>query len=200
MAVIRSCNGTDCYCPLRFTSSFQNAQALQRQKGSANLRKPLATQSTNTQKFHSHHQQELTKNLKKLTTKDTEVVKPSVQPKNAQVVSDTPEHMLISSPYRDSKNIFDLALKPDVKDIDEEDVDKPQLCSEFVNGIYQYMLYMESIYPIQPNYLKNTTLKSRMRCILVDWLIQVHHRFQLLQETLYLTVAVLDRFLQVFSL
>ena len=36
-----------------------------------------------------------------------------------------------------------------------------------------------------------------MRSILIDWLVQVHMRFHLLQETLYLTVAILDRFLQV---
>lgn len=40
-------------------------------------------------------------------------------------------------------------------------------------------------------------ITERMRALLIDWLIQVHSRFQLLQETLYLTVAVLDRFLQV---
>ena len=36
-----------------------------------------------------------------------------------------------------------------------------------------------------------------MRTILIDWLVQVHLRFSLLQETLYLTVAIIDRFLQV---
>lgn len=40
-------------------------------------------------------------------------------------------------------------------------------------------------------------ITERMRALLIDWLVQVHSRFQLLQETLYLTVAVLDRFLQV---
>lgn len=40
-------------------------------------------------------------------------------------------------------------------------------------------------------------ITDRMRALLIDWLVQVHSRFQLLQETLYLTVAVLDRFLQV---
>lgn len=42
-------------------------------------------------------------------------------------------------------------------------------------------------------------ITERMRALLIDWLVQVHSRFQLLQETLYLTVAVLDRFLQVRS-
>ncbi|XP_055076992.1 G2/mitotic-specific cyclin-B2-like isoform X2 [Periophthalmus magnuspinnatus] len=40
-------------------------------------------------------------------------------------------------------------------------------------------------------------ITGRMRALLIDWLVQVHSRFHLLQETLYLTVAVLDHFLQV---
>lgn len=36
-----------------------------------------------------------------------------------------------------------------------------------------------------------------MRAILVDWLVQVHSKFRLLQETLYMCIAVMDRFLQV---
>lgn len=95
------------------------------------------------------------------------------------------------------KNIFDRTDKPEVEDIDENDTENPQLCSEFVNDIYQYMLYLEGEFPVKKHYLKDTTLKPRMRSILVDWLFQVHHRFQLLQETFYLTIAILDRFLQV---
>jgi hypothetical protein len=34
-----------------------------------------------------------------------------------------------------------------------------------------------------------------MRVILVDWLIEVHNRFSLLPETLYLAVHVLDAYL-----
>lgn len=50
---------------------------------------------------------------------------------------------------------------------------------------------------IRPNYMQGYEITERMRALLIDWLVQVHSRFQLLQETLYLTVAVLDRFLQV---
>ena len=39
-------------------------------------------------------------------------------------------------------------------------------------------------------------INPSMREILNDWLIEVHQQFSLIQETLYLTVAVLDRFLQ----
>lgn len=36
-----------------------------------------------------------------------------------------------------------------------------------------------------------------MRAILIDWLVQVSLKFRLLQETMYMTVAIIDRFLQV---
>lgn len=36
-----------------------------------------------------------------------------------------------------------------------------------------------------------------MRAILIDWLVQVNLKFRLLQETMYMTVGLIDRFLQV---
>lgn len=36
-----------------------------------------------------------------------------------------------------------------------------------------------------------------MRAILIDWLVQVQIKFRLLQESMYMTVAIIDRFLQV---
>lgn len=36
-----------------------------------------------------------------------------------------------------------------------------------------------------------------MRAILIDWLVQVNLKFRLLQETMYMTVGIIDRFLQV---
>jgi cyclin B len=38
-------------------------------------------------------------------------------------------------------------------------------------------------------------ISEKMRTILIDWLIQVHLKFNLLQETLYLTVYTIDRYL-----
>ena len=52
---------------------------------------------------------------------------------------------------------------------------------------------------VRAHYLEGADITGKMRAILVDWLCQVHHRFHLLQETLYLTVAIIDRYLQVCS-
>ena len=38
-----------------------------------------------------------------------------------------------------------------------------------------------------------------MRGVLVDWLIEVHMQFNMLQETLYMTIYIIDKFLQVKS-
>ena len=40
-----------------------------------------------------------------------------------------------------------------------------------------------------------TDINERMRAILVDWLIEVHHRLMLMPETLYLTVYIIDLYL-----
>merc|ERR1712241_1291703 len=41
---------------------------------------------------------------------------------------------------------------------------------------------------------------GKMRGVLVDWLIEVHSQFKLLQETLYMTVYIIDKYLQVEGL
>ena len=38
-------------------------------------------------------------------------------------------------------------------------------------------------------------INERMRSILVDWLVEVHLKFKLVPETLYLTVNLIDRYL-----
>lgn len=83
-----------------------------------------------------------------------------------------------------------------IEDIDSTDADNPQLCAEYVKDIYEYMRELERRYHVEPDYMRiQTQVNTKMRAILVDWLVQVHLRFNLLQETLYLTVSVIDRYL-----
>ena len=56
---------------------------------------------------------------------------------------------------------------------------------------------MENVQNVKEDYLAvQTEILPRMRAVLIDWLIGVHLQFHLLQETLYTTVAILDRYLQ----
>ncbi|KAF0298999.1 G2/mitotic-specific cyclin-B [Amphibalanus amphitrite] len=86
-----------------------------------------------------------------------------------------------------------------VDDIDVEDSDNPQLVSEYIKDIYLYLRYMEDKFRVSENHLRDSKITGKMREILIDWLVQVHLKFKLLHETLYLTVAIIDRFLQVDS-
>lgn len=47
-----------------------------------------------------------------------------------------------------------------------------------------------------PHYMDNQTeIQWSMRAVLIDWVVQVHIRFSLLPETLFLAVNYIDRFL-----
>merc|ERR1719265_600698 len=49
----------------------------------------------------------------------------------------------------------------------------------------------------RPDYMeKQVDINHRMRAILVDWLVEVHLKYKLKQETLFLTVNIMDRFLE----
>lgn len=47
------------------------------------------------------------------------------------------------------------------------------------------------------DFSRQDDISEKMRAILIDWLIEVHLKFKLRHETLFLTVNILDRFLAV---
>ncbi|NXK04477.1 CCNB2 protein, partial [Herpetotheres cachinnans] len=108
----------------------------------------------------------------------------------------SPVPMDVSMEEKDLCQAFSDVLLNNVEDIDADDSGNPQLCSDYVKDIYQYLRELELQQSVHPRYLDGKTINGRMRAILVDWLVQVHSRFQLLQETLYMCVAIMDRFLQ----
>ncbi|KAM4869280.1 G2/mitotic-specific cyclin-B1 [Urocitellus parryii] len=83
-----------------------------------------------------------------------------------------------------------------VSDVDAEDGVDPNLCSEYVKDIYAYLRQLEEEQSVRPKYLLGREVTGNMRAILIDWLIQVQMKFRLLQETMYMTVSIIDRFMQ----
>merc|ERR1712029_870494 len=85
-----------------------------------------------------------------------------------------------------------------IEDIDTGDAGNPQLVVEYVQDIYNYLRHVESVQNVEKDYLSGQTeILPKMRAVLIDWLIGVHLQFHLLQETLYTTIAIIDRYLQV---
>ena len=82
---------------------------------------------------------------------------------------------------------------------DALDIRNPQLASEFASDIYVNMRSEEARLKISPTFLKDvqvsTEVKDTSRAFLVEWIIDVHRKFRLVPETLYVTVFLIDRFL-----
>jgi len=83
-----------------------------------------------------------------------------------------------------------------VSDVDAEDGADPNLCSEYVKDIYAYLRQLEEEQAVKAKYLMGHEVTGNMRAILIDWLVQVQIKFRLLQETMYMTVSIIDRFMQ----
>jgi len=84
-----------------------------------------------------------------------------------------------------------------VTDIDAEDASNPQLCTEYTQEIYAYLRQLEKRGALRSDFLSGCPITEKMRAVLVDWLVEVQMQFKLLQETLFLTVNTIDRFLAV---
>jgi len=87
-----------------------------------------------------------------------------------------------------------------VLDIDAQDKENPQLCAEYAPAMYAYLRTIEEGLVIKKDFLKGCSVNGKMRGVLIDWLVEVHTQFKLLQETLYMTVYIIDKYLQVEGL
>jgi len=84
-----------------------------------------------------------------------------------------------------------------VNDIDAEDTLNPQLCSEYALETFAYLKQLEKRGDVKSDYLDGCPTSDKMRAVLVDWMVEVQVQFKLLQETLFLTVNTIDRFLAI---
>ncbi|XP_020582003.1 LOW QUALITY PROTEIN: G2/mitotic-specific cyclin-2-like [Phalaenopsis equestris] len=87
-------------------------------------------------------------------------------------------------------------LDAKLEEIDICDSNNPLAVVKYVNDIYSFYRETEELGCVSANYMSNQfDINERMRAILIDWLIEVHYKFELMEETLFLTVNLIDRFL-----
>ncbi|KAF5727581.1 hypothetical protein HS088_TW22G01277 [Tripterygium wilfordii] len=96
-----------------------------------------------------------------------------------------------------SKAACELTNKPKdpVANIDAADVDDVLAVVEYIDDIYKFYKLTEDEGRVHDYMDSQPEINAKMRSILVDWLIEVHHKFELMPETLYLTINLVDRFL-----
>ena len=73
----------------------------------------------------------------------------------------------------------------------------PRTLPDYAHEIYQGLFATETRYSPGFGYMKRQTeITEKMRAILIDWLVEVHLKFKLVPETLFLAINILDRVLE----
>ena len=76
-------------------------------------------------------------------------------------------------------------------------ISNPQNVDEYFDDICDEYSKNEEKYLVDPQYMSNQNdINFRMRAILIDWLIDVHLKYKLLPQTMYIAVNLIDRYLE----
>jgi len=80
----------------------------------------------------------------------------------------------------------------------EGDAQDTQRISEYAPEVHAHLLHEEVFFMPRADYMSGQAdINYKMRGILVDWLVEVHMRYKLRPETLFLAINLIDRFLSV---
>ena len=79
-----------------------------------------------------------------------------------------------------------------------------QIPKEYINIIYHNLLLEENKgiipYPDYSKIISQKEINEQMRSILIDWIIDVHFKFNFTDETLFMTVLIIDRYISYKSI
>jgi len=112
----------------------------------------------------------------------------------------TSRKLLLDKELAENANETERRRPSNVPDIDEKDLENAQLCAEYTVDVYSYLRNLEPSSTVKANHLLGCSINDKMRAVLVDWLVEVQVQFKLLQETLFSTISIVDRFLAVEGL
>lgn len=99
----------------------------------------------------------------------------------------------------ESPMVLDTSLHT-LEPLSYSDIRDQEASAEYAQDICTYMRELEVKMACKANYMrKQPDITSSMRTILVDWLVEVAEEYQLHNETLFLAVSYVDRFLSSMS-
>jgi cyclin B len=96
-------------------------------------------------------------------------------------------------------NVVNISIESNsiIQDNLKKKYSNPQEVEEYFDDIYSELKSTEEEFIVESNYMsKQNDINHRMRAILIDWLIDVHLKYKLNPETMYITVNLIDRYLE----
>ncbi|XP_074363443.1 cyclin-B1-1-like [Apium graveolens] len=90
-----------------------------------------------------------------------------------------------------------LTKKPKVQivDIDVADANNELAAVEYMEDMYKFYKLFENETKVFDYIQSHPEINKKMRAILVDWLIEIHKKMDLMPENIYLTINIIDRYL-----
>lgn len=183
------------------TRSILGAKDNNKKTGSAELKRPSSGSGVMggaTKKRHTGSagsQQSSKEDTPKPEVGPVKTTTTTVTETENRVIVETKEEFVledVQQQHGDVKQAFEAG----VADLDAEDYDDPLMVAEYVVEIFEYLKVLEESTMPNPDYMEHQDhLEWHLRGVLVDWLVEVHTRFHLLPETIFLAINIIDRFL-----
>ncbi|CAG9322803.1 unnamed protein product [Blepharisma stoltei] len=124
----------------------------------------------------------------------------SYQDENTSYIRPKPARSLSSSTYRQPLRALTPTLSISLQNQDNnsnENNDSHHQLGNYALEIYDNLFQSETEAVVNYNYLDlHIEINSKMRAILIDWIISAHLKFKLLPETLFIAVNLVDRYLE----
>ncbi|BGP51841.1 B-type cyclin [Rhodotorula kratochvilovae] len=93
----------------------------------------------------------------------------------------------------ESERVIEILRREFKEEVDWWDI---SMVAEYSDEIFKYMSELEDASMPNPRYMDHQTeIEWSMRTTLIDWLLQVHLRYHMLPETLWIAINIIDRFL-----
>jgi len=179
--------------PTKTTNVLKNSNAAQGPK------RTFGRDLTNAQGRAANANQKRESKGSKLSksTNDTESKEDSALKQSAMVVDDLEaqvrEDSLVDADGDSDMSEESVTPEPALKPWDEKDSGDDLMVAEYVEDIMHSLKRNES--ELGDFISSQTDINSRMRVVLVDWLIDVHRKFKLCRATYFLAINMVDRYL-----
>ena len=188
---INSNKNIDCHRIFKTQTSFRV------EKPSLRIEKKKGRESYYENKENKNFNYDLRMNF---SSRDSQIYKKkSKEPRDKDKDNEKEKETIVVNKYQKK---IKKAKKEKIKYFDISKIeDNVQIPKEYMNKIY-YNLLKEEDEGIVPkpkyNYMKEQKeINEQMRSILIDWIIDVHYKFGFTDETLFMTVLIIDRYLTV---
>ncbi|KAL7592364.1 hypothetical protein Lser_V15G32029 [Lactuca serriola] len=116
------------------------------------------------------------------------------KPKSWSSQNKSPQSSLTSTLTAQSK-VARCPKQPNFVDIDAQDVDNELVAVEYVEDIYRFHKLVENETMVNDYMHTQPKMTEKKRESLINWIIEARDAFDLMNETVYLTINIIDIFL-----